>query len=1296
MIRRTSRHSSVRRSRFNTEKLEQRALLCGLPHSQLMAAPEFDWEVEQAASAANRGGSGDAVTISWSNRGAASDGFASTFGTSANAARAVVDAVFAQWGRIISSFNRSDGTTTLQVNLSMTSSFGFAAAGGPAGTAPADGKPRTGSITINQGSNDGNPNSANGWFLDPTPMDNSEFLGTINHAYNARATNPSQGVDFFSIVNLELAHVLGIISDRDNAGGSYNGYTMTNFTTATGIRDNSEGGGSFGFFYVFDGPNIDHLMTSYNSGDATSASWGNAIHTSGPGNINFNSRNWVGVDDDSNAFFNGSERVLPSFVVSRILGDAYGYSIIDPATFATTHTVLNQSTGVLTVRGGQSATSSDVIVLDVDGGDLVVTVDVGDDVAGSGALAGAGNLPAYVTRVPLSSITSIVVNGGGARDYLRVERIGGKPVTINGGDGDDFIDFSFYSRNLDTTGSGSIYITGGNGADYTYVYDDNNSAADTYTITSARFDRPFWAGFSYAGDIEGLNLITGTAANIVNVESTFAGQPVVLNSTGGADIVNVGTATAGVQNIRADLQINNTPSFTTININNGPDTGDRNWLVNDVTTTYGSIYGLAPAGIVWKNSDMDVINLTTGSGVDTGSIARLSETLNINNAASNPGGLYDQITVGNFSAGGLSSITQGRQGGLTIDNNPSYTRVILDDTGNGTVRNATLQVVTSYNQITGLAPATIRFDDTDTREATIVSGSGADTINVLSYGAIGNGLTLNSWSGGDIVNLGNATTGLQSITTPIIARNTPSFSTLNLINNADTVARTITVDYNTGTDLESMSGISPAPIYWDPGDISSTLGVVVTTGSARDTINVLANERLLSLATAGAAGEVVNVGPDLDRINADLYTRNAPNFTAVTVDDTAFAAGRAITLDTAIVGSEFFSRVSGFGAGLYFKAVDTSSPIVLNTGIGNDSISVAATANTFAINSGDGDDHLYVGSEVALNMDPVNANVGIDGGAGSDYVHFYDHNYAVAGGNMNVNASTVTTDHSAPVAYANVELLDFYLSNAGSTLNVLDATTLVYAVGGNAHDVFNIYNNPVYTLLFASSGLDDVNADAFDSGAGGVVYLYGQTHDLGTLFMGDGAYVQSLGATDGTIRVTNLSAAGGTLDIADGSLIVNYAGATPMNSIRNALLSGRNGGTWNGPGITSSSITAGYALGYAESTQIRNAFPATFGAFTDVDNTSILIRYTLLGDANLDKAVNFDDLLRLAQSYDASASGRIWTQGDFDYNGIVGFDDLLALAQRYGNAFAQDWSRATQPPVRSAAERRRAVADLAI
>ncbi len=1275
MTRKLFRRSWSSRSGFSTECLEQRALLCGLPHSQLIASPAFDWNLERRVAAQDHTAGGDAVSIIWSNRGAASDGFDSSFGTSAAQGRAVVDAVLAQWSRIITSWNRGDGTTTLQVNISMAAGFGFGAAGGP-GNNPGDGKPRTGSVTINQGNNDGNPNSSNGWFFDPTPMDNSEFLGTIRDAYNSTSTS-SLGSDFFSVVNSELAHVLGLISDKNNAGGGYQGYPLENFTTATGIRDNAEGGGSFGFFYTFNGATIQHLMTSYNSGDATSASWGNVVHTAGgTGNINFGGTNWRGTDDEGNAIYNGSERTIPSFVVAHILADAYGYSIVDPATFATMHTVLNQSTGTLTIRGGQTATSSDLLVVDVSGSDLFITVDVGEDVPGSGALPGAGNLPAYVTRVPISSVSRIVVNGGGGTDYIRIENNAGKPTTVNGEDGNDFFDFGFYNHNLGFT-TGGTTVNGGAGADAVFVYDNAVASAQTYNLNDTRFDRAGWGGFLYASDVEGLTVTTGTGADVVNVPSTFAGQPVFLQSAGGADQVNIGNSTNGMRSILADVQIQNDPSFSNVLLNNGPDTGARNWVV-DINGAFGYITSLAPATVYWDNTDINAISLICGSGVDTGNINRLSETLNINNTN---GDNIDSITVGASFAGGLQSITQGRAGGLTIDNDPDYTNLTLDDNGDGSARSATLDLVTGYMQLTGLAPATIRFDDVDTNDVSIRSGSAADVISVPRVALAGGTLTLNSvgFATNDVVNIGNPSNGVQSINSPIVVRNTPSYTTLNISDVGDTVARAITINYDVPTDLQSVVGLAPASIFYDPGDLLSTAGASITTGSGVDSINIFGNARQLNLNSAGGFGEIVNIGPVLSKIFADVYVRNNPSTSFVSISDAGNVADSPYTLDAATVGaSEFFNRYSGWGASVYTKGADTFGHVSLTAGSGSDSVVVHGNSSPASIDAGPGDDNFYLGDTVAglRTINPIDAALTLDGGVDSNGLYVEDQDDSTFS-TLTVNPSSINGTHTGLITHANISSVQINLAEIGQNLNVND-TAAAYSLsvyGGVSFDVMQVFKTSSAVFIYPSGGFDALSVDPLNSGLGSNVYLPGMGYDLSGIYLGAGAYVSNFGV-ETSLRARDIAFAGGTYDVADGTLIIDYGGASPAGTVRAALQAGYNAGAWNGTGLLSSTaaVTAGFSVGYGESADLNTVFPATFGAFADVDDTSILIRYTIAGDTNLDRAVNFDDLLKVAQHYSTVTPGQEWTDGDFNYDGFVNFDDLLIIAQQYGNSFTRDWA----------------------
>jgi hypothetical protein len=65
----------------------------------------------------------------------------------------------------------------------------------------------------------------------------------------------------------------------------------------------------------------------------------------------------------------------------------------------------------------------------------------------------------------------------------------------------------------------------------------------------------------------------------------------------------------------------------------------------------------------------------------------------------------------------------------------------------------------------------------------------------------------------------------------------------------------------------------------------------------------------------------------------------------------------------------------------------------------------------------------------------------------------------------------------------------------------------------------------------------------------------------------------------------------------------------------------------------------------------------------------VLVRYTLAGDANLDGSVDFLDLARLAQNYNAAGGMRTWSSGDFNNDGGVDFLDLAKLAQNYNAAF---------------------------
>lgn len=199
------------------------------------------------------------------------------------------------------------------------------------------------------------------------------------------------------------------------------------------------------------------------------------------------------------------------------------------------------------------------------------------------------------------------------------------------------------------------------------------------------------------------------------------------------------------------------------------------------------------------------------------------------------------------------------------------------------------------------------------------------------------------------------------------------------------------------------------------------------------------------------------------------------------------------------------------------------------------------------------------------------------------------------------------------------------------------------------------YGNGKVTLAAGITGTGTLTKDRAGVLEAKHVRLPAVTIQHGTLRLTGG------NSNDGTSVVTSLTFTGSStetpvLDVGTSRLIVNYDGASPRDALRADLAAGRilsgTGDPLKGKVVIVEASAAG-ATG-------------TWGG-QPVDGSSVLVLYTLSGDANVDRIVNFDDLLRLAQNYGIS-SGKDWTDGDFDGNGAVNFDDLLPLAQNYGTS----------------------------
>jgi hypothetical protein len=283
--------------------------------------------------------------------------------------------------------------------------------------------------------------------------------------------------------------------------------------------------------------------------------------------------------------------------------------------------------------------------------------------------------------------------------------------------------------------------------------------------------------------------------------------------------VQIGDSTVGgAQLVAAPIALSNSPSYTDLVISNYQDTADRTWHI-DSDATWGWLSGMTPAYIYWNNADINSIALQCGRGGDQGYISRLSETLSINNAN---GDNIDFLQIGNPAAAGMQQITQGRAGGLTIDNDPDFTQLFFNNYGDSTARIITFDLVNGYNQVTGLAPATIRYDDSDTRDVSMRTGSAIDVINVLRTATNGGTLMILQ-NGPDRVILGNGNNGMQGIVTDIGFDGIAVPVELTLYNRFDTAGRTITQARSNMTGVLEVTGLFPGTLRYVDQAVSLTV-----------------------------------------------------------------------------------------------------------------------------------------------------------------------------------------------------------------------------------------------------------------------------------------------------------------------------------------------------------------------------------------------------------------------------------------------------------------------------------------
>lgn len=232
-----------------------------------------------------------------------------------------------------------------------------------------------------------------------------------------------------------------------------------------------------------------------------------------------------------------------------------------------------------------------------------------------------------------------------------------------------------------------------------------------------------------------------------------------------------------------------------------------------------------------------------------------------------------------------------------------------------------------------------------------------------------------------------------------------------------------------------------------------------------------------------------------------------------------------------------------------------------------------------------------------------------------------------------VSADPTDSDTSMSLAAAISGTLD-YAARTGQTN--------VYGISGNNDTGIKVYRLSALTVDGGNVILDDAAANGDANGhADRTLLVLGSLsfftiHTLGPDLIASLPSGMDIGVND--VLVHNGDLADLTANIKAG-----LSGVTGIYSSSASLAAG-----------TAVGIVAGSAYGQGDSSP-----PTTFDGMS-VASSDVLIKYTYMGDTNLDGVVNSADLANL--NYGAAHGLSGWVNGDLNYDGVINSDDYSLFA----------------------------------
>jgi len=336
-----------------------------------------------------------------------------------------------------------------------------------------------------------------------------------------------------------------------------------------------------------------------------------------------------------------------------------------------------------------------------------------------------------------------VLNGGAGVDTFDI-RSTGSALQVNGSAGNDAFIVSS-TAGVDNFGDlsgigGELTIDAGSGDANSLIIRNFNGVENPDVTVTASMITGFApspivyaaTGGSFGGATGGIDLIgSNTGADTFNIQSTLAGSQTRIESLGGDNTFNMGSAApAFFGNVLDGIQ----GALTIV----GSDAGSDALYVSDIASTASKTgvltnstingLGMGPQGITY--SGVSSVSVTLGGGSNN--------QFNIQSTAAGVdtfvGGFFGNETfyvgsnANNLPTNG--SVLDSIQGPLTVSGDPADT-MNIDDTGSSVSKTGTLTATTFTGM--GMGPQGITYSGL--KFLNIFVGTGGDTLNIQSTAA---------------------------------------------------------------------------------------------------------------------------------------------------------------------------------------------------------------------------------------------------------------------------------------------------------------------------------------------------------------------------------------------------------------------------------------------------------------------------------------------------------------------------------------------------------------------------------